>query len=65
MKGVAMRRARYFLVAVALLAFAGLGKAAEEPLYDEKANASQQVAAALAEASKTGKSIVLVFGANW
>jgi thioredoxin 1 len=65
MKGVAMRHARYFLVIIALLACAGLGKVAEGPPYDEKADASKQVAAALAEASKTGKSIVLIFGANW
>ena len=64
MKGVPMRRARYLLAAVVLLACAGLGKAGEEPLYDEKANASEQIAAALTQA-KTGKNIVLVFGANW
>jgi hypothetical protein len=60
-----MRQARFFLVTMALLLAAGLGKPADEPLYDEKANASEHVAVAVAQAAKTGKRIVLVFGANW
>jgi len=39
--------------------------AAEQPPYDEKADAHQQIAAAVAEASKAQKNIILVFGANW
>jgi hypothetical protein len=60
-----MLRARYLLGLPALLILAGLGAAAEEPLYDEKADAHQQVAAALTEAAKTGKNLVLIYGANW
>jgi protein disulfide-isomerase len=44
---------------------AGVIIAAEQPPYDEKADAHQQIAAAIAEASKAQKNIVLVFGANW
>jgi len=60
-----MFRARFLLGLFAVLLFAGLAVAAEEPLYDEKADARQQVTAALAEAAKTGKNVVLVYGANW
>jgi len=44
---------------------AGVIIAAEQPPYDEKADAHQQIAAAIADASKAQKNIVLVFGANW
>lgn len=60
-----MLRARYLAGMFAVLIFAGLAVAAEEPLYDEKADAHQQVAAALALAAKTGKNLVLIYGANW
>lgn len=39
--------------------------AADNPIYDESADAHRQIAAAIAEASKSGKDIVLDFGANW
>ncbi len=48
-----------------LLAATGLGKASSDAIYDEKADARQQVAAAIAEASRSAKNIVLDFGANW
>lgn len=51
-------------VAAALLALV-CASAADNPLYDEKADAHQQIAAAVAEASKAGKNIILDFGANW
>ncbi len=49
----------------ALVLIAGMSVAASQALYDEKADAHQQVAAALAEARRSGKNVVLVFGANW
>jgi len=53
------------LAGVALaLAASGLW-AAEKPLYDEQADAHAQVAAAIAQAAKSGKNVVLDFGANW
>ena len=39
--------------------------AASGPVYDENANAPQEISAALAMAAKAGKNIVLIFGANW
>ena len=52
-----------FLTATVILA--GLARATGEAVYDEKADAPKQVTAAIAEASRRGKHIVLVFGANW
>jgi len=43
----------------------GSSKAAEAPLYDANADAKKQISAAIAEASKSGKNVVLDFGANW
>ena len=57
-----MNRGRYFLGL--LLLSMGLAVAAEQPLYDEKVDAHQQIAAALHEASKGHKNIILIFGAN-
>jgi thioredoxin 1 len=52
-----------------LAAAAGLAKAASEPIYDEKADARQQIATAVANAARTNSpsknNILLVFGANW
>ena len=50
---------------VPLVLLAGACVPAKRPPYDEKADAHQQIAAAIAEASKTHKNIILVFGANW
>jgi protein disulfide-isomerase len=38
---------------------------AEAPLYNESGDARAQISAAIAEASRTGKNVVLDFGANW
>ncbi len=48
-----------------LMMSAALARAATQPIYDTQADAPQDIAAALAQASKTGRNIVLVFGANW
>ena len=48
-----------------LFLLAGVAIAADQPPYDEKADAHQQIAAAIAEASNAQKNVVLVFGANW
>jgi len=42
-----------------------LAAAASEDIFDEKADAHQQIASAIAKASKEGKNIILDFGANW
>ena len=48
-----------------LFLLAAMTMAAEQPPYDEKADAHQQITAAIAEASKAHKNVILVFGANW
>ena len=60
-----MHRTRYLFTILTLLLAASLARAGSETLYDERADAHQQVATAIAEASKSDKNIVLVFGANW
>jgi len=60
-----MRRKSRVLFLAAALAVAGVGRAASEAIYDEKADAPKQVAAAIAEASRSGRRVVLAFGANW
>jgi len=48
-----------------LIVLAGMTFAADQPPYDEKADARQQIGAAIAEAAKAQKNVILVFGANW
>lgn len=43
----------------------GVAVAASGQIYDEGADAHQQIAAAIEQASKTGRNIVIDFGANW
>ncbi len=57
--------ARFLGLFAVLFLIAGLSVAADQSLYDEKADAHQQVRAALAAAARRGKNVVLVFGANW
>jgi len=40
-------------------------QAVNQSIFDERADAHHQIAAAIGEASKTGKNIILDFGANW
>jgi len=60
-----MFNARHHLKLVPLVFLAGALFAADQPPYDESADAHQQVASAIAEAAKAQKNVVLVFGANW
>jgi protein disulfide-isomerase len=64
-KGDSMVCTKGLLRFLPVVLLAGVIIAAEQPPYDEKADAHQQIAAAIAEASKAQKNIVLVFGANW
>ncbi len=48
-----------------LMMGAGLARAAGQPIFDEHADARRDIAAAIAQASKTGRNVVLIFGANW
>ena len=54
-----------FLRFLPVVLLAGACVPAKRPLYDVKADAHQQIAAAIAETSKAHKNVVLVFGANW
>ena len=58
-----LKRAILFLAVYALVM--GAAKAASQPVYDEHADAAREIAAAVSRASKTGKNVVLIFGANW
>ena len=60
-----MKRAIFLSVICVLVLVPVRAKAASQAIYDENANAHQQIAAAIAQASKTGKNIALDFGANW
>ena len=60
-----MRLRNQVLILAAAVVLTGLARAASEAIYDEKADAPKQVSAAIGEASRSGKHIVLVFGANW
>ncbi|MGD0694016.1 MAG: thioredoxin family protein [Terriglobia bacterium] len=57
---------RNLFIPILVMAFvAALAAAASENIFDEKADAHQQIAAAIAAASKSGKNVILDFGANW
>ncbi len=60
-----MNRQIFLLAAGNLLIGVAAAVAASQPIYNDHANARQDIAAAVAEASKTGRNIVLIFGANW
>jgi thioredoxin 1 len=53
------------IVLAALLAATALMAAENEPIFEEKADAHQQISAALKSAAKDGKNVILDFGANW
>ena len=48
-----------------LFLLVGIPLAEDQPPYDEKADAQQQITASIAAASKAQKNVILVFGANW
>ena len=65
---------RLLLLALALLAFTPMSPALAEPAtanhpearpFDQSANATEQVNAALARARISGKRVIVVMGANW
>ncbi len=60
-----MRTAKLGLVLLVISGNLAWLQAASRPIYDEKADAHKQVAAGIAQAERTGKNVVLVFGANW
>jgi thioredoxin 1 len=65
LEGETMLRPKDYLRFLPLVLLAGVTIAADQPPYDEKADSHQQIATAIAEASKGHKNLILVFGANW
>ncbi len=59
-----VKKCAAFMLLAGLAASAGFSPASE-PVYDEKVDVGKAIKAAAAEASRAGKRIVLVFGANW
>jgi thioredoxin len=60
-----IKRGLLFLAVCGLTMGTVVAKAASRPIYNEHADARRQIDAAILEASKTGKNVVLIFGANW
>jgi hypothetical protein len=60
-----MIRPKYGLLLLFLLLLACTRKPPATPIYDEKADAHRDIAAAIATAEGGKQNIVLVFGANW
>jgi thioredoxin 1 len=48
-----------------LLLLCSIAMKGSDALYDEKADAHRDISAAISNAQKSGKNVVLVFGANW
>ena len=52
-------------ITVLMVMTAAAAAASDQAVFDEKADANAQIRAAVAEASRSGKNIILDFGANW
>jgi hypothetical protein len=64
-KGVLMNHPKYWLLIMFLLLFGCARKQPTASIYDEKADAHRDIAAAIANAGEGQRNIVLIFGANW
>lgn len=60
-----IHRALLFLIVCGLVCGSSVANGESRPIYNDHANARRDIAAAIAQASRTGKNIVLIFGANW
>jgi len=60
-----MNRPMYWLLLLFLLIFGCAGQQPSASIYDEKADARRDIAAAIANAEASKRNIVLIFGANW
>lgn len=56
---------KYLLLGLALAVAAPRGMPAGEAIYDQKADATNDIRAAILEAGRQHKNVVLIFGANW
>jgi hypothetical protein len=64
-KGVSMNCHKYWFPILFLLFFGCARKQPTAPIFDEKADAHRDIAAAIANAEGSQRNIVLIFGANW
>jgi hypothetical protein len=60
-----MNPPKYWFLILFLLVLGCAGKQPTASLYDEKADAHRDIAAAIANAEESRRNIVLIFGANW
>jgi thiol:disulfide interchange protein len=64
-KELSMLGLKHAAQTLVLVGLAASLAAASQSVYDEKADAGAQIRAAIAEASKSNKNIILDFGGNW
>ena len=64
-RGESMNLPRYWFLLLVVLVLGCARNAPSARIYDEKADAHHDIAAAIASAAPAGKNIVLIFGANW
>ena len=60
-----LRQAILLQAVCGILVSSAVAWAASQPIYNEHADARRDISAAISQASKTGRNIVLIFGANW
>ncbi len=67
-----MNHSKYWLLVLFVLLFGCTRKEAgsteagsSAPIYDEKADARADIAAAIAKAGESNRNVVLIFGADW
>ena len=62
-----MNRPKYCFLLLFLLILGCAGKETNPTasIYDEKADAHRDIAAAIAKAEGSARNVVLIFGANW
>jgi protein disulfide-isomerase len=64
-KGVLMNPPKYWFLILFLAVISGAAQQPSAPVYDEKADAHRDITAAVANAERSKRNIVLIFGANW
>jgi hypothetical protein len=67
-----MNNAKLWMLVLLVLLFGCVRKqtevftsASSSPIYDEKADAHRDIAAAIANSEASERNVVLIFGANW
>ena len=60
-----MNPPQYWFLILSLLFSGGARKQPNASVYNEKANAQHDIAAAIANAEESKRNVVLIFGANW